>query len=89
MKYPEFFICEKNPCLFVYRAHVLCSLVYLFHGVHLNKTITLSNMAVMSFFLNFNRGRPIVFEFKSKTKYIRFIVKTQKQCINITIYLLY
>jgi hypothetical protein len=35
----------------VYRAHVLCSLVYLPHGVHLNKTITLSNTVVIFFLI--------------------------------------
>jgi len=42
-------VCVCGLC--VCRAHVLCSLVYLLHkGAHLNKTITLSNAAVMSFF---------------------------------------
>jgi len=32
-----------------------------------------------------NRGHPIVFEFKIKTKCFKFTVKTQQQCLNISI----
>ena len=39
------------------------------------------------FFYYFNRGHPAVFEFKSKTKCFEVTVKTQQQCINISILL--
>ena len=47
-------------CVCVYRAHVLCSLVYLnLHVAHFNNTITLSNTAVMYFFLVLIEDMPL------------------------------
>jgi len=37
--------------------------------------------------IHFNRGHPVVFEFKSKTKCYKVTIKMQQQCINISILL--
>jgi len=37
--------------------------------------------------IQFNRGHPVVLQFKSKTKCLKVTIKTQQQCINISILL--
>jgi hypothetical protein len=80
MKYPEFFICDENPCLCVYRAHVLCSLVYLLHGAHLSKTITPSNTAVVFFFLILIEDTPLCLTSKVKQNVLELPSKPTAMC---------
>jgi len=40
-------------------------------------------MTVYKYKFNFNRGHPVVFEFKSNTKCFKVTLKTQQRCTNI------
>jgi hypothetical protein len=40
-------------------------------------------MTVYKYKFNFNRGHPVIYEFRSNARCFKVTVKTQQQCINI------